>query len=260
MPSRVTRSATELGEEHPDTPTACANLAASYWQAGRTEEAASLLRSVVEQRDRVLGPAHPDTVMCRVDLATVLTERGRDLLPGDTLRAWRDVAEAVQAVGPYLSGDQAGYGPVLARAYGICAAVLDADGQPEAAADFRSPFRPGDDAADRSRPRPHALGHDADPPGSSRRSTACSASTDRPDRPFPRHPAHNPSRPPAAGSRSSRALASGPPGERERDQGAGPRTQAAGATSPGCGVVAPFRSAHFSWTAPTWPGASGRVS
>ncbi|MFJ4091250.1 tetratricopeptide repeat protein [Kitasatospora sp. NPDC089913] len=115
MPSRVTRSATELGEEHPDTPTACADLAASYWQAGRTDEAASLLRSVVEHRDRVLGPAHPDTMMCRVDLATVLTERGRDLLPGDTLRAWRDVAEAVQAVGPYPSGDQAGYGPVLAR-------------------------------------------------------------------------------------------------------------------------------------------------
>ncbi|MFB8201238.1 hypothetical protein [Kitasatospora purpeofusca] len=70
-------------------------------------------------------------------------------------------AEAVGAVGPYLSDDPAAYGPVLARAYGLAAAVLDADGQPEAAADFRSRAlqaagtapvpRPGDGAADGSR-------------------------------------------------------------------------------------------------------------
>ncbi|MFJ4094170.1 NB-ARC domain-containing protein [Kitasatospora sp. NPDC089913] len=151
-----------LGEDHPDTLTTRANPATSHRQAGRTGETIDLLRCVVEDRDRVLGPSHPDTMMSRVGLARVLTERGRGLLPGDTAGAWRDAAEVVQAVGPYLSGDQAVYGPVLARAYGLAAAVLDADGQPEAAADFRSralqvvstpaPFSPGDDAADRSRP------------------------------------------------------------------------------------------------------------
>ncbi|MFD9061844.1 tetratricopeptide repeat protein [Kitasatospora purpeofusca] len=150
-----------LGDDHPDTLTARGNLAVSYWQAGRADGAVDLLRSVAEDRDRVLGPVHPDTVMSRAGLATVLTWRGRALLPGDTAGAWRDAAEAVGAVGPYLSDAPATYGPVLADAYGLAATVLDADGQPEAAADFRSralhtartapPPRPGDDAADGSR-------------------------------------------------------------------------------------------------------------
>ncbi|MFJ4797113.1 tetratricopeptide repeat protein [Kitasatospora purpeofusca] len=124
-----------LGHNHPDTLTSRANLAVSYWQAGRTDGALDLLRSVVEGRARVLGSVHPDTVMSRAGLAAVLTLRGRAVMPGDTVGAWRDAAGAV---GPYLSGDPATYGPVLAEAYGLAAAVLDADGQPEAAADFRS--------------------------------------------------------------------------------------------------------------------------
>ncbi|KOV13321.1 hypothetical protein ADK60_29960 [Streptomyces sp. XY431] len=127
-----------LGDDHPDTLMARGNLAGSYWQAGRTDGAVDLLRSVAEGRDRVLGPAHPDTVRSRVNLTTMLIGRGRALLPGDTAGAWRDAAGAVGAVGPYLSDDPATYRPVLAEAYGLAAAVLDADGQPEAAADFRS--------------------------------------------------------------------------------------------------------------------------
>ncbi|MFD9061845.1 tetratricopeptide repeat protein [Kitasatospora purpeofusca] len=151
-----------LGHDHPDTLTAHGNLATSYRQAGRADGAVDLLRSVAEGRVRVLGPGHPDTVMSRAALAIVLTWRGRGLLPGDTAGAWRDAAEAVGVVGPRLSDDPATYGPVLAEAYGLAAAVLDADGQPEAAADFRSRAlqavatapapRPGDDAADGSRP------------------------------------------------------------------------------------------------------------
>ncbi|WP_327075564.1 tetratricopeptide repeat protein (plasmid) [Kitasatospora purpeofusca] len=150
-----------LGHDHPGTLTACGNLATSYWQAGRADGAVDLLRSVAKGRVRLLGPGHPDSVMSRVDLATVLTWRGRGLLSGDPVGAWRDAAEAVGAVGPYLSDDPATYGPVLADAYGLAAAVLDADGQPQAAADFRSralqaagtapPPRPGDGAADGSR-------------------------------------------------------------------------------------------------------------
>ncbi|MFJ4796358.1 tetratricopeptide repeat protein [Kitasatospora purpeofusca] len=127
-----------LGDDHLGTLTARGNLAASYWRAGRTGEAVALLRSVVEDRNRVSGPAHPDTVVSRAGLATVLAWRGRALLPGDLAGAWRDAAEAVGAVGPYLSDDPATYGPVLAEAYGLAAAVLDAEGQPKAAADFRS--------------------------------------------------------------------------------------------------------------------------
>nr|BEK63595.1 hypothetical protein KPHV_08220 [Kitasatospora purpeofusca] len=127
-----------LGHNHPDTLTSRANLAVSYWQAGRTDGALDLLRSVVEGRVGVLGPAHPDTVVSRAGLATMLTRRGRALLPGDAAGAWQDAAEAVGAVGPYLADDPATYGPALAEAYGLAAAVLDADGQPEAAADFRS--------------------------------------------------------------------------------------------------------------------------
>ncbi|MEK2494789.1 FxSxx-COOH system tetratricopeptide repeat protein [Kitasatospora purpeofusca] len=126
------------GADHPDTLTARANLAVAYARAGRTDGTVDLLRSVAEGRGRVLGPGHPDTVMSRAGLATVLTWRGRALLPGDTAGAWRDAAEAVRAVGPHLSDDPAMYGPALADAYGLAAAVLDADGQPEAAADFRS--------------------------------------------------------------------------------------------------------------------------
>nr|BEK71182.1 hypothetical protein KPHV_84090 [Kitasatospora purpeofusca] len=150
-----------LGPGHPSTLTARGNLAASYWRAGRTGEAVDLLRSVVEDRNRVSGPAHPDTVVSRAGLATVLAWRGRALLPGDSAGAWRDAAEAGGAVGPYLSDDPATYGPVLAEAYGLAAAVLDAEGQPKAAADFRSRAlqavatppqpQPGHDDAGRSR-------------------------------------------------------------------------------------------------------------
>ncbi|MFD9061846.1 tetratricopeptide repeat protein, partial [Kitasatospora purpeofusca] len=151
-----------LGPDHPDTLSARGNLAVSYARAGRADGAVDLLRSVVEDQTRVLGAAHPDAVMSRAGLAAVLTRRGRDLLPGGTAGAWRDAAEAVGAVGPYLSDGPATYGPVLAEAYGLAAAVLDADGQPGAAADFRSrahqaaataaPPWPGDDTADGSRP------------------------------------------------------------------------------------------------------------
>ncbi|MGC4932056.1 tetratricopeptide repeat protein, partial [Streptomyces sp. DT117] len=51
-----------LGEDHPDTVTARANLAVSYWQAGRTGEAIVLLERVVANRERLLGEDHPDTV------------------------------------------------------------------------------------------------------------------------------------------------------------------------------------------------------
>ncbi len=48
-----------LGDDHPDTLTARANLAASYQQAGRTSEAIAILGRVVADRERLLGDDHP---------------------------------------------------------------------------------------------------------------------------------------------------------------------------------------------------------
>ncbi|MGW6918596.1 tetratricopeptide repeat protein [Kitasatospora sp. NPDC054939] len=126
-----------LGTHHPNTLTARGNLAASYREAGRTAEAIALLRSVVGGRARVLGDAHPVTAHSRVGLSVVLVERGRSLLPGDVAGAWRDAAEAAQAVGPHLDENPGTYGPALAAAYRLAADTLKADGQREAAAEYR---------------------------------------------------------------------------------------------------------------------------
>ena len=48
--------------------TARANLAASYWQAGRTGEAIALLERVLADSERLLGEEHPDTLTARVVL------------------------------------------------------------------------------------------------------------------------------------------------------------------------------------------------
>ena len=48
-----------LGPEHPDTLTAQAGLAASYWQAGRTGEAITIEEKVAADRARILGPGAP---------------------------------------------------------------------------------------------------------------------------------------------------------------------------------------------------------
>jgi len=65
-----TQSVTErseglLGAEHPDTLTARANLADSYGQAGRTNDAITLLEQVVADSERLLGAEHPDTVAAK---------------------------------------------------------------------------------------------------------------------------------------------------------------------------------------------------
>ncbi|MGV9976558.1 tetratricopeptide repeat protein [Micromonospora wenchangensis] len=66
-----------LGEEHPSTVTAWANLAASYWQAGRTVDAIVIEEKVVDDRVRLLGEEHPDTVTARANLATSYWQAGR---------------------------------------------------------------------------------------------------------------------------------------------------------------------------------------
>ncbi|MFH9370703.1 tetratricopeptide repeat protein, partial [Streptomyces anulatus] len=66
-----------LRAEHPDTLTARGNLAASYWQAGRTGEAIAIEETVAADTERLLGAEHPDTLTARGNLATSYWQAGR---------------------------------------------------------------------------------------------------------------------------------------------------------------------------------------
>ena len=66
-----------LGPEHPNTLTAQANLAASYWQAGRTNEAITIEEQVLETMRRTVGPEHPDTLTTQANLAVSYRQAGR---------------------------------------------------------------------------------------------------------------------------------------------------------------------------------------
>ncbi|MGW0854706.1 TIR-like protein FxsC [Streptomyces sp. NPDC002690] len=66
-----------LGERHPDTVSARASLATSYYEAGRVEEAAVIRERVLADFEAALGPHHPDTFSARADLATSYYEAGR---------------------------------------------------------------------------------------------------------------------------------------------------------------------------------------
>ncbi|QKW17640.1 tetratricopeptide repeat protein (plasmid) [Verrucosispora sp. NA02020] len=66
-----------LGDEHPDTLTSRANLATSYRQAGRTNDAIPLEERVLADRVRLLGDEHPNTLTSRANLATSYWQAGR---------------------------------------------------------------------------------------------------------------------------------------------------------------------------------------
>ncbi|MFD8543431.1 tetratricopeptide repeat protein [Streptomyces sp. NPDC059649] len=58
-----------LGPDHPDTLTARNNLANSYSDAGRVQEALDLRERVLADFERVLGPDHPAVLTARNNLA-----------------------------------------------------------------------------------------------------------------------------------------------------------------------------------------------
>ena len=58
-----------LGARHPDTLMAMENLAATWWQQGRYNEAEQLQVEVLELRKEVLGATHPDTIRAMTNLA-----------------------------------------------------------------------------------------------------------------------------------------------------------------------------------------------
>ncbi|HEX2810430.1 MAG TPA: tetratricopeptide repeat-containing protein, partial [Kineosporiaceae bacterium] len=48
-----------------------------YWSAGRTAEAIALEERVLADRERLLGPEHPDTLTVRANLASSYSSAGR---------------------------------------------------------------------------------------------------------------------------------------------------------------------------------------
>jgi tetratricopeptide (TPR) repeat protein len=87
-----------LGPEHPDTLAARANLASSYWQAGRTADAITILEEVAAESVRLLGPEHPDTLAARANLASSYRQAGRT---ADAITIEEEVAaERVRLLGP----------------------------------------------------------------------------------------------------------------------------------------------------------------
>ena len=66
-----------LGDEHPHTLTAMANLAATYRNQGRWKEAEELEVKVMEARTRVLGDEHPDTLTAMANLGSTYLDQGQ---------------------------------------------------------------------------------------------------------------------------------------------------------------------------------------
>jgi len=58
-----------LGEKHPDTIRAMANLASTWQQQGRSDEAERLKVQVLDLQKSVLGEKHPDTIRAMANLA-----------------------------------------------------------------------------------------------------------------------------------------------------------------------------------------------
>ncbi|MFD9030299.1 tetratricopeptide repeat protein [Streptomyces sp. NPDC059567] len=67
----------------------------SLGRLGRWEEAEDVHRSVAEDRERALGPDHPETLTSRYELGFTLSRLAR---PADALRAFARVAEARERV------------------------------------------------------------------------------------------------------------------------------------------------------------------
>jgi hypothetical protein len=65
------RSKKKLGEDYPSTLTSMANLASTFWDRGRSEEAVQLEAQVMETRKTKLGEDHPDKLTSTVWLISL---------------------------------------------------------------------------------------------------------------------------------------------------------------------------------------------
>ncbi|MFI8251965.1 tetratricopeptide repeat protein [Streptomyces filamentosus] len=113
-------------------------LAQLYFEVGRHAEAIEQFQEALEAVLRACGPADLASAHARANLANALTSHGRTLLPTDRTNAWQKASAAVQTVGPHLENHPEVHGLALNRAYLLAADILDADGQPHAAAEYRT--------------------------------------------------------------------------------------------------------------------------
>ncbi|KAJ5669905.1 uncharacterized protein N7477_005268 [Penicillium maclennaniae] len=65
-----------LGADHPDTLTSIANLASTYRNQGRWEEAERLEVYVLETREMKLGADYPNTLISIANLASTYRNQG----------------------------------------------------------------------------------------------------------------------------------------------------------------------------------------
>ncbi|MDR3080997.1 MAG: tetratricopeptide repeat protein [Streptomyces sp.] len=72
------------GPDHPDTLLTRNNLANSYSDAGRAQEALNLREQVLTDQERILGPDHPDTLRTRHNLAALREATAGLPQPGGT--------------------------------------------------------------------------------------------------------------------------------------------------------------------------------
>ena len=89
----------ELGADHPDTLTSMANLASTYWNQGRGQEAENLFVLVMEATKEKLGADHPDTLTSMANLALTYKDQKR------WSEAFTLLSEAVQGMQYVLGPD-----------------------------------------------------------------------------------------------------------------------------------------------------------
>ena len=66
-----------LGPEHPDTLISMGNLACTYTDQGKWEEAEQLWIEVLDMRNKLLGPEHPNTLISMRNLACTYSIQGK---------------------------------------------------------------------------------------------------------------------------------------------------------------------------------------
>ena len=66
-----------LGAEHPDTLRNMSNLAFTYFNQGRWNEAEQLQIQVMDMTKKILGADHPDTLTSMENLACTYRDQGR---------------------------------------------------------------------------------------------------------------------------------------------------------------------------------------
>jgi tetratricopeptide (TPR) repeat protein len=88
------------------------HLAAAYKAAGRAEDSVAMFSGALTERERDLGPDHPDTIAARVSLARAYSSAGRH---AEAVAAYRRaIADAERILGPTHPGTIAARGRLVA--------------------------------------------------------------------------------------------------------------------------------------------------